>query len=73
MASQIIYYDILLIQCGNYIIFPSLRFYVKSILQNLDARKLPFFAILKSLNFVQLMDFSLQKVQKFIKIKIQRL
>ena len=29
-------------QCGNFMIFPSLRFYVKSGLENLDVLKLPF-------------------------------
>ena len=32
-----------------------------------------FFAIFEALNFVNLVDFSLQKVQKLIKIKIQSL
>ena len=31
------------------------------------------FAILRAVNFVQLVNFSFQKVQKFIKIKIQSL
>ena len=31
------------------------------------------FAIFGALNFVNLVDFSLQKVQKFLKIKIQSL
>ena len=33
-------------QCGNYMIFLSLRFYVKSILRILEAQKLPFLQIL---------------------------
>ena len=49
-------------------IFLSLRFYVKTILENLETGV---FAILETLNFVDLVNFSLQKVQKFIKIKIQ--
>ena len=33
------------IQCGNFIIFPSFRFYVKSILENLEALKLQFLGL----------------------------
>ena len=51
--------------------FSALRFYVKSILQNLESSKTAFFAILGALNFVTLEDFSLQKVPKFIEIRIQ--
>ena len=32
-------------RCGNFRIFLSLRFYVKSILQILEVSKLPFFAV----------------------------
>ena len=35
--------------------------------------KLPFFAILGALNFLHLVEFSLQRVQKLIKNKIQNL
>ena len=42
-------------QCGNFKIFVSLRFYVKSILWILEVQKLPFLPIL--------VNFSLQKVQ----------
>ena len=38
-------------QCGNFMIFPSHRFYVKLILENLEGLKMPFFAILGALNF----------------------
>ena len=54
-------------------IFQSLKFYVKSILKDVEVVKLPFFAILGVLNFVDLVDFSLQKVKQFLKIKIQSL
>ena len=36
------YMDVFWTQCGNFKIFLSLRFYVKSILENLEVRKLPF-------------------------------
>ena len=40
-------------RCGKFTIFLSLRFYVKSILENVEVLKLPFFfEILGSLNFV---------------------
>ena len=51
-------------QCGNFKIFLSFRFYVKSILENLEVVKVPFFAILGALNFVDLVNFSLQKAKK---------
>ena len=38
--------------CGNSRIFLSLRFYMKSILKNLEVVKLPFFQHLRVLNFV---------------------
>ena len=43
--------------------FLSFRFYVKSILENLT--------ILEALNFVNVADFSLKKVQKIMKVEIQ--
>ena len=43
----------------------SFRFYVKSILESLEVRKLPFLAIFGALNFVDQGYFSLQKVQKW--------
>ena len=46
-------------QCGNFRIFPSLEFYVKSILENLEVLKLLIFAISGILKFVNLVDFSL--------------
>ena len=60
-------------QCGNCRIFLSLIFNVKSILESQEVLKLPDFAILRALNFVDLVDFSLKKVQKFLEIKIQHL
>ena len=60
-------------QCINFRIFLSFRFYVKSILENLEVLKMPIFAILGALNFVDLLNCSIQKVQKCIKIKIQSL
>ena len=38
--------------CGKFKIFLALRFYVKSILENQEVLKLPFFAILQDLNCV---------------------
>ena len=49
---------------GNYRIFLSLRFYVKSILDKLE---MLFFCNFGALNLVDLVDFGLQKVQKIIK------
>ena len=49
-------------QCGNFRIFPSLKFYVKSILENLEVLKLPFLPI-----------FGLQSAKIHKKIKIQSL
>ena len=53
-------------QCDSVMIFLSLRFYVKSILGILKVEKLPFFAIQEA-HYVLLVNFSLQKVQKFKK------
>ena len=47
-------------------VFLSLKFCVKSILGILEVQKLQFFANLRALN-VHLVNFSLQKVQQFIK------
>ena len=60
-------------QCGNFRIFLSFRFYVKSIFENQELVKLPFFANFGDLNFVNLVNISLKKEQRFIKIKIERL
>ena len=60
-------------RCGNFRIFLSFRFYVKSILENLAVHKLLFFAITGARNFVNLVNFSLQNVQKCSEIKIQSL
>ena len=60
-------------QCGNFMISLSFRFYVKSILEILEVQHLPFFEILRVLNFVNLVDFSLEKVQKFIKMQFYNL
>ena len=47
--------------CGNFRIFLSLRFYVKSILENLcRTSKTPVFSIFGALNFVNLLNASLQ-------------
>ena len=51
-------------RCAYFRIFPSLGFYVKSILENENG-----FTISGALNF-DLVDFSLQKVQKFINNQI---
>ena len=58
-------------QCGNFRIFLALRFYVKSILENLEVLYLLLFAILGTLNFVNLVNFTLQNMQKCIEIKPQ--
>ena len=60
-------------QCGNFKIFVSLRFYVKFNFVDSRSAKTSIFAILGAVNFVNLENFSLPKVQKFIKIKIQSL
>ena len=39
---------IMIPQCGNFMIFLSLRFYVKSILEDLEVLKLPFLPFLKA-------------------------
>ena len=49
--------------CRNFMLFLSLRFYMKSTLENLEVLIMPFFAVLEALNLVYLVDFSLQKVQ----------
>ena len=46
-------------QCGNFRIFLSLRFYVKSILEHIEVLKLPFFAILGALNVDNLVNLRL--------------
>ena len=56
-------------QCGNIKIFISFRFYVKSILVDSRSAKAAIFAILGAVNFVNLVNIGLQKVQKFIQIK----
>ena len=50
-------------QCGNFKIFVSLRFYVKSILWILEVKKTAVFTIFGAVNFVLLLNFSLQKVK----------
>ena len=47
----------------KFINFPSLRFCVKSIMENLEVLKMPFWGS----EFVDLVNYSPQKVQKFIK------
>ena len=44
------------------------NFSVKSVLENVEVLKLPFFAILGALNFVILKNFSFEKVQKYKKL-----
>ena len=51
-------------QCGNSGIFCHSDF--TSILENLEVLKVAFLSILGALNFVNLGDFSLQKVKKFV-------
>ena len=60
-------------QCGYFSISLSVRFYVKSISENLEVIKTAIFAVLVALNCVYLVDFKLQKVQKIRKIQIQSL
>ena len=59
-------------QCGKFRNLLSFRFYMKSISENLEVVKLPFFAILGVKKFVNFVNLSLQKVKNFVKIKIQR-
>ena len=51
-------------QCGNFRIFLSFRFYVKSTLENVEVLKLPFFAIFGALNLLNLVNYSLLKVER---------
>ena len=62
-------YTISWTQCGNFMFFPSLRFYVKSILGILEVQNLPFYHIYRLWIwfFVNFLNFSLQKVPKFLK------
>ena len=48
--------------------FLSVRYYVKSILNNLEVQKLPFFAVCGPLKFVILENVNFHQVQKLIKI-----
>ena len=52
--------------CGNFRGFLLLRFYIKSIIY-----VIVIFCHFRAWKFVELDNFSIQKVQKFIKIKIQ--
>ena len=61
------------LQCGNCRIFLSIRFHVKSTLENFEVLKLTFFAILGVLNLDNLVHFSLSKVQKFIKLQASKI
>ena len=54
-------------QCGNFMIFISLRFYVKSIFEYSRSAKTAFFAILGAVNFVNLVNISLLILKKFMK------
>ena len=51
-------------QCGNLSIFLSLRFYVKSILENQESPKTAVFAIFGALNLVNLVNSRLAKSAK---------
>ena len=53
--------------------FFSLSDFTWNQLENLEVQKLPFFAILGAVNFVNLVKFSHLRVPKFTKIKIQSL
>ena len=44
-------------QCGNFRIFLPIRFYVKTILADFRSSKISVLAILRALNFVNLVDF----------------
>ena len=54
--------------CGNFSMFLSLRFCVKSIFWGSGSSKTDIFAILGALNFVVLVNFSPQEVKRCIKI-----
>ena len=56
--------SVLLSQCGNFTIFLSVRFYVKSTLGILEVQNLPFLSNLEALNF----DF--YDILHFLKTKI---
>ena len=61
-------------QCRIFcIFFLTFRIYLKSILESLEGLKTVAFAIFGALNFVNLVNFSIHKVQKCITIKIQSL
>ena len=51
-------------QCGCFMSFLSFRFYVKSIMKNVEVLKLPFWPFRPFLKFVNLVHFILQNVQK---------
>ena len=55
-------------QCGNFRVFLSLRFYVKSNSGVLEVQKVSLFAVLKPL-FLNLVHFSCLKMQKCIKMQ----
>ena len=58
-------------QCGNFMIFLSFRFYVKSILGIVEMQKLLFFAVLGDVNFVYYEICAFKKCKNPSKIKIQ--
>ena len=58
---------------SEHILFSSLRFYVKSFLENLEVQKQSFYAILRALDIIIFENISLIKVHKFTKITIQSL
>ena len=57
-------------QCGNFRIFLSLGFYLKSIMENLEVLKTAFLAISGTLNFVNFVNFSHRKCKNASEIKI---
>ena len=68
MHCQVEGTSVLNTQCGNSMIFLSLRFYVKSILEILEVQNLPFLAILEALNFI-FGTFQLSKSAKMLRIQ----
>ena len=53
------FFTLLEARFDNCMILLSLIFYVKLILENAEVQKLPFYAILWAMNFVNLVNFSL--------------
>ena len=70
LISHLILREITVYVHRDFKIFLLLRFYVKS---TRKSSKTAVLVILGALNIVDLVNISIQKVQKFIKIKIQSL